>query len=44
MGGEVVVEEKLTAHEIEGKVVGCPAEEEEACAVVKAGACSFIEC
>ena len=38
VGGEVVVEEELAAHEVEGEVVGGPAEEEEAGAVVEAGA------
>ena len=38
MGGEVVVEEELAAHEVEGEVMGGPAEEEEAGAVVEAGA------
>ena len=37
MGGEVVVEEELTAHEVEGEVMGGPAEKEEAGAVVEAG-------
>ena len=40
VGGQVVVEEELSAHEVEGEVVGCPAEEEEAGGVVEAGACS----
>lgn len=34
VGGEVVVQEELAAHEVEGEVVGCPAEEEEAGRVV----------
>ena len=38
MGGEVVVEEELSAHEVEGEVMSGPAEEEEAGAVVEAGA------
>ena len=38
MGGEVVVEEELSAHEVEREVMGGPAEEEEAGAVVEAGA------
>ena len=38
MGGKVVVEEELTAHEVEGEVMGGPAEEEEAGAVIEAGA------
>ena len=41
MGGEVVVEEELAAHEVEGEVMGGPAEEEEAGAVVEAGAGSY---
>ncbi len=40
MGGEVVVEEELSAHEVEGEVMGGPAEEEEAGTVIEAGACS----
>ena len=41
VGWEVVVKEELTAHEVEGEVVGCPAEEEETCAVIEteAGSC-----
>ena len=38
MGGKVVVEEELSTHKVEGEVMGGPAEEEEAGAVVKAGA------
>ena len=38
MGGEVVVQEELSAHKVEGEVMGGPAEEEEAGAVVEAGA------
>ena len=38
VSGQVVVEEELAAHYEEGNVVGCPEEEEEACAVVEAGA------
>jgi len=38
MSGEVVMEEELATHEVEREVVGGPAEEEEACAVVEAGA------
>ena len=38
MGGKIVVEEELSAHEVEGEVMGGPAEEEEAGAVVQAGA------
>lgn len=38
VSGEVVVEEKLSAHEVEGEIMGGPAEEEEAGAVVEAGA------
>ena len=41
VGGEVVMEEELAAHEVEGEVVGGPAEEEEAGAVVEAGAGSY---
>ena len=37
VSGEVVVEEELAAHEVEGEVVGGPAEEEEAGAVVETG-------
>ena len=40
VSGQVVVEEELTAHYEEWDVVGCPEEEEEACAVVEAGACT----
>lgn len=36
--GEVVVQEELAAHNKEGDVVRGPEEEEEACAVVEAGA------
>ena len=36
--GQVVVEEELAAHEVEREVVGGPAEEEETCGVVQAGA------
>lgn len=44
MRGEVVVQEELAAHEEEGEVVRGPAEEEEACAVVEAGASAcFLE-
>ena len=42
MRGEVVVEEELAAHDVEGDVVGGPEEEEEACAVVEAGAGSCV--
>lgn len=42
MRGEVVVEEELAAHDVEGDVVGCPGQEEEACAVVEAGACAWM--
>ena len=35
MGGQVVVEEELTAHDEEGDVVGGPGQEEEAGAVVE---------
>ena len=38
MSGEVVVKEELSAHEVEGEVMGGPAEEEKAGAVVEAGA------
>ncbi len=41
MGGEVVVEEELAAHEVEGEVVGSPAKEEEAGGVVETGACPY---
>ena len=47
MGGEVVVEEELAAHKVEGEVMGGPAEEEEAGAVVEvgAGSCSSkVQC
>ena len=44
MRGEVVVEEELAAHEVEGEVVGRPAEEEEAGAVVEAGSRSCKVC
>ena len=43
MAGEVVVEEELAAHEVEGEVVGGPAEEEEAGAVVEAGSSTCPE-
>ena len=42
VGGEVVVQEELAAHEVEGEVVRGPAEEEEARAVVESGACSCV--
>lgn len=42
MGGEVVVKEELAAHEVEGEVVGGPAEEEKAGAVVEAGSGSCL--
>lgn len=42
MGGQVVVEEELAAHKVEGQVVGGPAEEEKASAVVEAGARSCV--
>jgi len=35
VGGEVVVEEELTAHDVEGNVVGSPGEEEETGRVVE---------
>ena len=41
MGREVVVKEQLAAHKIEGQVVGGPGEEEEARAVVEAGASAW---
>jgi len=43
VAGEVVVEEELAAHEVEGEVVGGPAEEEEAGAVVEAGPSSWAQ-
>ena len=36
---EIVVEEELTAHQVEGKVVGSPAEEKEAGAIVEMCSC-----
>ena len=36
MGGKVMMEEELTAHEIEWKVMSRPAEEEEPRGVIKA--------
>lgn len=41
--GQVVVEEELAAHDEEGEVVGGPREEEEACAVIQAGAGSCLQ-
>lgn len=38
VGGEIVMQEELAAHEVEGEVVSGPGEEEEASAVVEAGA------
>ncbi len=38
VGGKVVVQEQLTAHDVEGEVVGCPGEEKEARRVVQARA------
>ncbi len=37
MTREVVMQEKLAAHKVERQVVGGPAEEEEAGAIVEAG-------
>jgi hypothetical protein len=38
MGGQIVVQEELASHDVEGNVVGCPGEEEESSRVVKTGA------
>lgn len=40
--GEVVVEEELAAHDVEGDVVGGPGEKEEAGGVVEAGAGAWV--
>ena len=41
MSGEVVMEEELAAHEVEGEVMRSPAEKEEARGVVEPGACTY---
>lgn len=41
VGGQVMVEEELAAHEVEGEVVSGPAEEEETGAVVETRACAY---
>ena len=38
------MQEELTTHDVEGNVMGCPGEEEEARGVVKAGACAWDRC
>lgn len=44
MGGKVVVEEELSTHDEEGKVVCAPDKEKESCAVVEAatGPCNLM--
>ena len=43
VGREVVVQEELAAHDVEGDVVSCPGEEEETGRVVETRACSLYE-
>lgn len=43
VGGKVVVQEELAAHDVEGDVVSCPGEEEETGRVVETRACSLYE-
>jgi len=38
MGGEIMMQEELATHHVEGEVMGGPGEEEEACGVVQTGA------
>jgi hypothetical protein len=43
MGGEVMVQEELATHDVEGEVVGCPGNEEESGGVVKAGSRACVD-
>lgn len=43
VGGKIVVEEQLAAHDVEGDVVGGPGQEEKTCGVVETGASTIVK-